>query len=121
VGSGHDYYYPTGVADGIALDYNNQTCGTSAEIVSAYGLAVAEQELVSGYCNTDGSNIWGYTEAINTSEQIAVSVQEPGYDYWYKSDEAGNIFYGQFQECMENPEGQHTNYVCSYDNWGPLF
>jgi hypothetical protein len=57
VGSGHDYYYPTGVADGIALDYNNQTCGTSAEIVSAYGLAVAEQELVSGYCNTRNGHL----------------------------------------------------------------
>jgi len=121
VGSGSDLYYPTGVADGIDFVYGSQECATSAEIVSAYGLAIAEQELVAGYCNTDGSQIWGYTEAINTGEQAASLVQESVFHDWFQSYEAGNIFFGQFQECMEYPVGQHSTYVCSWNNYGPLF
>lgn len=121
VGSGSDFYYPTGVDDSIDFTYRSQGCETSAEIVSAFGLAVAEQELDSGYCNTDASEVWGYASAIDTDEVQAASVQESVFSKWFQSNEDGDIFFGQFQECMENPIGQHANYVCTNDNYGPLF
>lgn len=121
VGSGSDLYFPTGVADGIEFVYDGQECATSAEIVTAFGLAVAEQELVSGSCNTDSSKVWGYAMAVDTSEVEAGLVTESSFGHWFQSDESGSIFFGQFQECMQNPVGQHSNYVCSWNNYGPLF
>lgn len=121
VGSGNDYYFPTGVASGITFSYGAQSCVTTAEIVTAFGLAVAEQELDSGGCNTDSSGIWGYAEAINTALQTAGQATETSFHSYSQSFESGTIFYGQFQECMQSPSGQHSTYVCSRNNYGPLF
>jgi len=124
VGSNGDFYFPTGVLDPITFTYNGRSCNTSAEIVSAYGLAIAEQETNSGNCTSrtnDPSPTWGFADAINTSEQVAPLTQEPNYHTMYQSYESGNIFFGEFQECMENPVGQQSTYVCAYDNYGPLF
>lgn len=124
VGSDGDFYFPTGVLDPITFTYSGHSCNTSAEIVSAFGLAVAEQEMNSGNCTSnthDPGPTWGFADAINTSEQIAPLTQEPTFHTMYQSYEGGSIFFGQFQECMENPVGQQTTYVCAYDNYGPLF
>jgi hypothetical protein len=121
VGSGHDYYFPTGTASAITFTTGRQSCVTTAEIVTAYGLAVAEQELDSGGCNTDSSGVWGYADAINTALQTATPVSETTFHSYYQSYESGTIFYGQFQECMQNPAGQHSTYVCTWNNFGPLF
>ena len=124
VGSDQDFYFPTGAADPITFSYNGHSCNTSAEIVSAFGLAVAEQEMNSGNCTSSANDpgiAWGFADAINTSEQVASLTQEPTFHTWYESYEAGTIFFGQFQECMENPVGQQSTYVCAYDNYGPLF
>lgn len=124
VGSGGDIYFPTGVADPISFTYSGHTCSTTAEIVSAFGLAVAEQELDSGSCTSSAHDVgatWGYADAVDTSEQVAPLTQEPTFHTMYQSYESGSIFFGQFQECMENPPGQQSTYVCAYDNYGPLF
>jgi hypothetical protein len=119
--SGSDYYFPTGTAGGITFTWGGQSCVTTAEIVTAYGLAIAEQELDSGGCNTDSSGVWGYADAIDTAEQTAAPTSETTFHSYYQSHESGTIFYGQFQECLESPAGQHSTYVCSWNNFGPLF
>jgi len=119
--SGSNYDFPTGVAGSITFNWGTQSCVTTAEIVTAYGLAVAEQELDSGGCNTDSSGVWGYADAINTAEQTATPTSETTFHSYYQSYESGTIFYGQFQECLESPAGQHSTYVCSWNNFGPLF
>ena len=119
--SGSNYYFPTGTAGGITFTWGSQSCVTTAEIVTAYGLAVAEQELDSGGCNTDSSGVWGYADAIDTALQTATPARETTFHSYYQSYESGTIFYGQFQECLESPAGQHSTYVCSWNNFGPLF
>jgi hypothetical protein len=124
VDSGNDLYFPTGTAGPIDFSYNGRHCNTTAEIVTAYGFAIAEQELVSGYCTSnenDPSGTWGYADAANTAELWAGEAPEPSFNYDYQSAEAGTIFFGQFQECMENPAGQQSSYVCVWNNYGPLF
>jgi len=121
VDSGNDEYFPTGVASGITFAYGGQSCVTTAEIVTAFGLAVAEQELDFGGCNTDSSGAWGYAEAINTALQTAGKATETTFHSYSQSFEGGTIFYGQFQECMQSPPGQHSTYVCFWNNYGPLF
>jgi hypothetical protein len=121
VESDSDFYFPTGQAGAVTFTWSGQSCNTTAEIVTAYGLAVAEQELNSGGCNTDSSGVYGYAEAINTALQTASLTTEPAFHRYYQSYESGTIFYGQFQECMENPAGQHSSYVCAWNNFGPLF
>lgn len=124
VDSGNDLYFPTGTAGPIDFSYNGRHCNTTAELVTAYGFAIAEQELESGNCTSnenDPSGTWGYADAANTAELWAGEAQEPSFNYQYQSAEAGTIFFGQFQECMENPAGQQSSYVCVWNNYGPLF
>jgi hypothetical protein len=122
--SGLDLYLATGLANAIDFSYGGRQCDTSAEIVTAYGYAIAEQKLTSGNCTSnvyDPSGAWGHSQAIDTALQSAPLVQEPTFSTWYESYEAGTVFYGQFQECMESPVGQQSSYVCSWNNYGPLF
>jgi hypothetical protein len=102
--------------------FNNygQECLTTGLLINGYGDAFAEQELDSGYCNTTFAAA-GYVIAVNTSEQEAlVDYEYPYFGYWYASYEPGNIFFGIFQECMENPVGQSTYFLCYDMNAGPL-
>jgi hypothetical protein len=121
---GNDLYFPTGAAEPIDFSYNGRYCDTTAEIVTAFGYAIAEQELDIGNCTSNGydpSVTWGYADAANTAEQLAPIAQEPNFGDEYLSDEVGTIFFGQFQECMEAPVGQQSSYVCLRNNYGPLF
>jgi hypothetical protein len=124
VSSGSDFYFPTGVADPIVFSYGGHACDTTAEIVSAFGFAIAEQTLTSGNCTSNSADpgaSWGYAEAVNTALAVAPAIQEPTFHTQYQSAEGGSIFFGQFQECMETPLGQQSTYVCANDNYSPLF
>jgi hypothetical protein len=102
--------------------FNNygSECYTTGLLINGYGDAFAEQELDSGYCNTTYAAA-GYVIAVNTAEQEAlVDYEYPYFGYWYASYEGGSIFFGIFQECMENPVGQSSDFLCYDMDAGPL-
>jgi len=122
VDSGYNIYFLTGVAEGIDFNYGGRSCDTTAEIVTAYGLAIAEQTMNSGNCTSSQyDDLYGYALAANSNLQWGPYAWEEAFHHQYQSYEAGTIFFGQFMECMEYPIGQPSSYVCSYDNYGPIF
>lgn len=109
--------FPINVQNGQNPPYG---CDTEALLTNGYGYAFAEQELTIGFCNTTSDAV-GYAIAVNTSEQQAYVVYEyPNFLYWYASYEPGSIFFGIFQECMENTVGTPGAYTCWYGDYGPL-
>ncbi len=104
-----------------AVNGSGQRCSTNAELGN-FGVAYAKQELVSGYCNTDSSGIWGYARITNGSSQSgSPAYTEPNFDDWYQSTVSGSAFYATFQICLQNPAGQQNDYSCTYDYYGPYY
>lgn len=121
VDSNNDYATcDVGVLCQIYFDYQGQYCYTSAELLNSGGDAYAQQELDSGYCNTYGINL-GYCQAYNTSEQGALATSEDTFHFLFSSVEGGSIFFGQFAEVQEYPEGQTQTFVGTWNNYSPLF
>jgi hypothetical protein len=119
VNLGNVYFPSGGVYNLDMVNSYGQVCTTNAELLNGYGNAFAEQELTNSNCNAT-SFAAGYAIAVNTSEQEALVVYEyPSYNHWYASYRTGSIFYGIFQECMENPIPSST-YLCYVGNYGPL-
>jgi hypothetical protein len=98
--------------------YNGTYCYTSAALLNGYGNAFAEQQLVSGACNTSSLYASGWDNAVNTSEKYAGITWEPTFHQIYASYEAGNIFFAQFAEVES---GGPTGLVGTWNNYSPLF
>lgn len=122
VDSGNDYQFcDAGIQCRVWFNYDGTYCYTEGLLANGYGLAFAEQELTGGYCNTDSPFTSGWTVAYNTNETAGPINFETSYDYWYASYEPGNIFFGQWAETEENPIGQQSTYVGTWNNYSPLF
>jgi hypothetical protein len=119
---GSDIY--AGINSEFGMNAQNgslQVCDTDAELGN-FGSAYAKQELVSGYCNTDSSGIWGYAQITNGSSQSGAAVnEEPNFSHWYQSTVSGSALYATFQICLENPSGQTVDYDCTYDYFSPYY
>jgi hypothetical protein len=118
-----DWYMPENYVQSASYynDYN-QACNDSASLTNLYGLAIAEQRLDSGYCNTDYTGIDSSVQAVNTNLQSGFTAFNGKWTHkWVQSYLAGTIFYGVFTACLENPVGQYNNYECLSINQGPLF
>jgi len=83
------------------------------------GYASPQQILNSGYCNTDTTGIWGFTQVTNTAGAIGPQEKEGAFHQWYQSEEGGSVSWGGFEDCLQNPVGQHSTYICPYIHAGP--
>ncbi len=101
--------------------YSGQVCYFNQYIVNSGGYAYSELELTGGYCNTDSSGIWSHTQVVTTSGVAGPVAAPPQFHEWAVSGYPGNVNYGFFEICLENPVGQQSDYWCNYGNFAPQF
>ena len=115
VGSGN-------VVEFVDSNYYGVNCDGYTDLVNAYGGGIAETQLYTSYCNTDGYTPGeGAVQVFDGNSTSGGDVTvAPNFGQWYGSYDGGStVLYGNFQICSENPVGSHTNYSCVAWSAGP--
>jgi len=117
-----DYYQAVNSQYLYEFAQDGVECFAYTDLVNYDGGAVAESRLYGSYCNTDGYTPGeGAVQSINVNNVVgAYTTVAPNFGQWYGSFAgSGNVNYGNFNFCSEDPVGQHTNYACLYYYAGP--
>ncbi len=108
------------VINGSLTNSYGQTCSFKQQ-AGLYYVAFSSIQNVTGYCNTDSSGYWSSTTIANTAFAQGAIATTNQFGVWAQSSIAGSPFFWSWEVCMQNPIGQHVNYLCAYGNMGPLF
>ncbi|MGH9302937.1 MAG: hypothetical protein ACRDZ5_00840 [Acidimicrobiales bacterium] len=102
--------------------YSSQVCDTFTVLRwPGEASASAQQNLDSGYCNTDYTDIWGSVQVVNTGAGTGPKVYEGKFHYWFMSNESGKPLEGVYENCLEDPAGQHDTYTARMFTLARLF
>jgi hypothetical protein len=98
---------------------NSNVCSFES-IGGSFGVAAAEIQNVTGYCNTDSSGYWSNVAITDTALATGTTEYTGAFGTWVQSTISGSPFFWSWEACEEDPLGQHTTYACGYGNLGPL-
>lgn len=98
-------------------------CAAFYQIANGFGGALAEAELDSTSCNTDGfvrgeSSVTVIDGALKSGPAVPIA---PNQQQWYGSFVLGaDVLIGEYTFCSQDPIGQHNSYACIQFDAGPF-
>jgi hypothetical protein len=119
-----NYYQAEGAQTTENFNEYGVNCDAYTDLVNYDGGAVAETQLHSGYCNTDGYTPGeGNVQSNNTNNNAGPYVTvAPNFGQWYGSFAgSGDVWWAQFVLCSQDPVGQQNTYACVQWNAGPAY